>query len=193
MKEFNIEIKGADRLVEALTKFTNTEVKRANRFAINRTLITIRKEGVQKLNKLINLPVNELRNKHTRLRKAIPQQTLGSMHGNVSFSDNSIPMIRFVVGKKTPIEQKGVPIKRRRKLRVRVIPGRTVKLPHSFIMRGQVFTRTKQGLRLQRSRSVGHLVENRGIGKYLAFMGGRRYQDLFYAYIKSGFQGRGLD
>lgn len=192
-QEFNIEIKGVDRFVEALTKFTQIEVKRANRFAINKALVTIRKEGVQKIREKLNLPVNELRNKHTRLRKAIPQQSLGSMEGVVSFSDIKIPMIRFISGKKTPIDQKGVAVSSRKKLRATVIPGRKITLPHSFVMRGQVFTRTKSGLKLQRTRSVGHLVAERGIGQYLQLIGGRRYQSLFYSYIKSGFKGKGLD
>ena len=56
-------------------------------------------------------------------------------------------MLEFVRGAKTPIQQKGVKVKRRRKLKIEIKPGRKVILAHAFIQRVrtlQVFKRKNE-------------------------------------------------
>ena len=169
---------------DALKRFTHQEVKRANRLAINRALITVRTVAARRLSEKVNLKVNFIRDRYMRLKRVQASDPISTAEGTVSFSTKPIPMIYFVVGAKKPISQLGKRVDKRRKLRVQVMRGKRTTLPHSFIMRSgragyQVFTRTKGTLKLQRTRSVGVIVRDQGLGDELQTVARARYEALF--------------
>lgn len=78
---------------------------------------------------------------------------------SVSFAikKRSITKIGFIRGKRTAVSTKGVAVKKRRKLRASVRPGRTTTLKHSFIINTrngpQVMVRNQGRLRTLKIRS----------------------------------------
>lgn len=79
--------------------------------------------------------------------------SLDAIEGALGFSDMPISMLNFVVGNKSNIKQKGLKVKQRRKLKVRLKPGKTIKLKGAFIQKvksQQVFRRKGQGPRVRK-------------------------------------------
>jgi hypothetical protein len=181
-----IEIRIDDNFMALAEAFTDqlgpNELVNAGRSAFNKTLLTIRNEAIKELRKRVRIKPGVLRNKYTWLEKA-RGGTLGGLTAAVAFSTRPIPMIEFVRGNKAPIVQKGVPVKRRRKLKVEIVPGKRHTLDKAFIQKvhtTQVFKRDPKadGFHKQGTRSIGFLIAARGIGAMLADIGQARVRNL---------------
>lgn len=162
------------------------------RFAINRTLLTLRKESIQMIDEKLKLKPRTLREKYISLQKAKGSR-LGDLFGVISFSGKPIPLIEFMKGNTEPAPQKGIPVQRRRKVRVEITPGKRFVVPHAFVQRvhsTQIFKRNKsKGFHKQGIRSVGNLVMTRGIGTQLQAIGQQRFRELFLADLKARIDG----
>lgn len=164
----------------------------AARFSINRSLLTVRQESIPMIRKNLNMGVTAVR------KRAEIERTRGggfrSLVGSVDYSVEPVRMIEFVKGSKQPIKQKGIPVRKRRKLKVEVRPGKRIKLPGAFIQRKksiQVFRRMGTGrFRKQSVPSIGWVVFNRdGIHKKLVKVGQDRFKELFFGEVQKRIDG----
>ena len=182
----SLDIEITSTLLDAAKMFDGIdprEVGKAARRAINRTLLTLRKESVQKIPEHLKIKAKVLRDRYIQLNKA---QGGNNYEGSIDFSSEPLPLIEFVKGSKEPIKQKGVKVKRRRKLRVEITPGKRFVMRKAFIQRvrsKQVFKRPQgqDNFKKQGVPSVGTIVIQRGIGKELVDIGGARFAELFAA------------
>ena len=92
----------------------------------------------------------------------------------------AISMIHFVRGRKEPAKQKGIAVRKRKKLRVQIRPGSTVTLKKSFIAQAnkavQVFRRRPSGkLAKRRTFSLKTFLEKKEVMSHLLEFGQKRY------------------
>ena len=190
----SLDIEITSTLLDAAKMFDGLnprEVGKSARRAINRTLLTLRKESLKQIPEHLKIKPKTLRDRYIRLNKA---QGGNNYEGSIDFSSEPIPMIEFVRGSKDPIKQKGIKVKRRKKLRVEITPGKRFVLRRGFIQRvlsKQVFKRPegKEGFKKQSTPSVGMIVLKRGIGKALVDMGAQRFSELFVADLNARLKG----
>lgn len=118
----------------------------ATRVSINRALTTGRKEAAKSLKDRLNVKSRNMKKKMaiTKARGG----NLRSLEGKLSFDDKPIPLLQFVKGSKNKIAQKGIKIRKRRKLKVEITKGKRFHLKGGFIQKvrsRQVFKRGKSG------------------------------------------------
>lgn len=171
-----------DDVVKALDDLKVNQVLQAARFAINRTLITLRKESTQRISEKLNIKQSTLKDKYIVMNKAKGGK-LGELVGSLDFSGSPIPVLEFVKGAKTALVQKGIPVAKRRKLKVEITPGKPFIMKGAFIQRVhslQVFKgRRSKGFHKQGIRSLAYLLVNRGIGDGLVTFGQQRFTQIF--------------
>jgi len=104
-------------------------------------------------------------------RKMLATDDINKMSILMVMPRKSFGLLRFVQGRKSPRKQKGVKIKDRKNLKVRIKPGEVKQLQHAFIAKGkgrrkeggtnyQVFRRTKEGkLRRMATPSIATYAE----------------------------------
>lgn len=174
-----LEINIQSNFMEATEAFDKelgpSDILRATRNAINKTLITLRSASTQELRKLIRIRESTLKEKYIWLEKA-RGGTVNQVEGAIAYSSRAIPLLEFVKGDKSPIKQKGIRIKDRRRIRVEVTPGHSTKLMHAFIQRVrsvQVFKRKgkRPDFAKQGAPSVGARVNHTNLGNRLVSMG----------------------
>lgn len=149
--------------IAALSSYSDAVVTAATRASISRALVTGRKQASKTMRQRLNI-----KGKDVKKKIAIAKPTtgrLGSLNGVISFDDTPMPLIDFVRGSKGIIKQKGLKIKKRRKLKVEVTRGRKFTMIGGFIQKVRsknVFRRGKSGkLYKQSAPSVGEFVMRR--------------------------------
>lgn len=179
-------------LAEAFEGMKPEQYKAAIRHSINRTLLTLRKEAIDQLRRKLRIKPSVLREKYLWLEKA-RGGLAGGIEGSIMFSKTPIPMLEFVRGSKEPEDQKGKPVKKRRKVRAEITPGKRFHVKGAFIQRvhsTQLFKRGKQGdFHKQGVRSVGFLIEARGIGDHLVDVGAKRLAQLLEHDLRVRYEG----
>jgi len=154
----------------------------AARFSLNRTLLTLRERSVQRIRERLNVKVGVLKKKHLVIDKA-KGGSLATMEGLIKYNTTPIPMLEFVSGSKQPRAKKGIPVKKRKPLKARIRPGKTIKLRKAFIADAnsrQVFKGGKgKGFKKQGVTSVGFIFKKQPIRTELQILGGRRFTELF--------------
>lgn len=162
---FKVEIK--NNIQDAYTAFSQlkrTEISRAAKRAINRTLTTLRKESVPVIQQEIKIKSSVLKTYMT-IEKA-EGRGFANLSGALVFQSRGLALIDFVRGSKAPTKQKGIKVSRRKKVKVEVKPGRTYVVRGGFIANSQsrglqVFKRTKANrahLLMQTTPSLGQLL-----------------------------------
>lgn len=157
---------------------TDVALKKAVVRSVNRAADTVRKDGAIILRQHYRLPMTGSSKggsgqKPPGLRDMIVldkakynrKDHLASFQSKVRTSDKPISLIHFVVGKKEPRPQKGIPIRRRRLLNVRISQKRAA-LAKAFIAKGrggavQVFRRGMAGKLIKQSVPSINVVFNR--------------------------------
>lgn len=159
----------------------------AARFAINRTLLTLRKEAILEITKHLKIKPSTLREKYISLQKARGSR-LGEVFGVISFSGKPISLINFVIGNRGVTSQAGIAISRRRKIKVEVTPGARYVVSRAFILpvpAMQLFKRRKGGIYSKQSvPSLKNLIEKKDVGKTIAHIGQERFRELFLIDLK---------
>lgn len=152
---FKIDIK--ENIMEAYNAFDKlkrSEVSKAARRAINRTLVTIRKESVIEIKKDLRIKSSVLKNQYIWIEK--PRgKGLNDLGGSVVYQSKGLALIDFLRGTKAVTPQKGIPIKRRKKVRVEITPGK------KFIVKGGFITKTaSKGLQIMKGSKTNrsHLM-----------------------------------
>lgn len=181
--EFSLDLGALDHeLQNVLKEFRAVDVVQAARRAINRTLLGVRQKSLDDIRSRLNVKERDLR-KRMRVHKA-QGNSLATLEGSVSYSTDSFPLLSFVKGSKAPIKQKGIPVARRRRLKVEIEKGKVFTVKGAFIQRKhsvQVFRKLKKaGFKKQGIRSLGFMITNRGLGESLQDYGQRRFVKEFF-------------
>lgn len=147
----------------ALEKLKSNELLSITRRSINKTLVSVRLESFKLLKKNVKTTTKKLKDKYTETEKATGN-TVDALQGSFTFNTKSMPLIDFVSGNKDPIKQKGIPVAKRRRLKVMVRPGSRVQLKQAFIQRAnnsiQVFRRVDNKLKRLTAPSTAHIVNS---------------------------------
>lgn len=149
----------------AFDKLKRSQVHAAAKRAINRTLVTVRKESVGVIKKGLNIKSSVLKSYITLERPN--QKKISQVQGSIVYQSRGLALIDFVKGRKAPTPQKGVKVKRRKKVRVEITPGKKFVVNKGFMSntrRGvQVMKRgvQSQSLKMQTAPSVGALLLSR--------------------------------
>lgn len=97
----------------------------ATRKALNKTVVSTNVKIAREFAKVRALKIGVIKKDFLTMVKARGSD-FNKLSARVIISGRSVQLIRFVSGDKSPRNQKGVkPVSRRRKLRVRVIPGKS--------------------------------------------------------------------
>lgn len=154
----------------------------AARHSINRTLLTVRQKSIERIRKNLNVKVGTLRKKHLVIDRA-KGGNLFTLEGQIKYNTTPIPMLEFVQGSKQPRPKKGIPIAKRKPLKARIRPGKTIKLRKAFIADAktkQVFKGGKgRGFKKQGVTSVGFVFNKPTIRKQLIALAQKRFSELF--------------
>jgi hypothetical protein len=186
---FKIELK--NNIQEAFNTFDQLkrgEVAKAARRAINRTLVTLRKDSVQIIKKDLRIQSSLLKSKYIFIDKA-RGKGLSDLSGSVVYQSRGLQLIDFIRGTKAPTPMKGIPVKRRKKVRAEVTPGKRFVVTGGFVSmtasKGlQIMKRdkkTKGHLLMQTAPSLGSLLlnEKKKIGATLQGRGAEVFQKNF--------------
>jgi len=136
----------------------NTLLPIAMRQALNKTLSSVVTKTVRKLREERALKAVTIKGSTKKGIKGFMKtfkskgKNINKLKSKMWITGRSIPMIEFVRGSKDPREQKGIPVKRRKKISVRIRPGKTFKKKKLFIAksnkgRNMVFRRMDNQLR----------------------------------------------
>lgn len=158
-------------------------IPKAAKTAINRAVMSMRKESTKLIPKEIRLKPTNLKERYIKLRKA-QGSVIAGLVGVISYLDEPTPLLEFVRGSKDPIKMKGIKIKDRKKLRIEIRPGKKFVLRRAFIQKvssKQVFKRPKGGdnFKKQSAPSVGYIVMHRKLHELIAEEGQRSFQKNF--------------
>jgi len=147
----------AKRAMEDASETARIEMTRIVREKYDRKAVPSKEINTAiKRNRTFRLPLDDISKMLVTMR--LPGKTFG--------------LLRFVDGRKTPAKQKGVEVKNRKKLRVKIQPGITTELKRAFIAKGsgrnkatggsnyQVFTRKTGGSYHRKATpSMAHYIE----------------------------------
>lgn len=136
----------------------------ATRASINKSIRATRTHASKEVRSYLNLKAREFKEDHTKSIMARGSK-LESIYGEISFSGHEIPLLKFVTGDKSTIQQKGIPVKKRRTLKVKIRRGKSIKATGAFIQKvrtKQVFRRGRSGkLYKQSVPSVAHYIRTK--------------------------------
>lgn len=163
--EINIEHNFHD-IKKMMDEISKVEILAATKKAMNVALTRGRVVVVKEIRKHVNLAPAKVK-KRIQIKRA-SGESLNAVVGALAFSDIPIAMKEFVVGKKEDIKQKGIPVKKRRKLKVKIKPGKTVRLKGAFIQTmksQQVFRRRGDGPQSRKlgTKSIGTIAFQRNV------------------------------
>lgn len=156
-----------DKIPEMLDEFKTKQVVNAARRAINRSLTGGRKESTDRLSQILRMKKGKIKKENIRISKA-KGGSLGTLEGVLSYNTKGLEMLEFVVGSKQPRSQKGIPVRRRRKIKVEVTRGNRRTMPKVFIAKttgkNRVFRRNPGEKRLYRQHvpSISHFFDTKG-------------------------------
>lgn len=121
-KEFN-------RLGDSVQKYPKA-IRRAQREAVNQGLTRLNKEAAKKITTRYNLKQKELKDHLFKKFRAKANEATATF----VLLPRKFSLMHFMTNPKDgKPQQKGIPIKSRKKIKVKVIKGRTVTLPNTFI------------------------------------------------------------
>lgn len=106
------------------------QARPAMRRALKRGQIAMRTESIAQLKKSLKIKNKDLKE---AFKLSAPQGDRIAMYADIGYSSASLPLLYFVVGNRRPLEQWGIPVKKRRKLRVEIRPGKKTLMKGAFI------------------------------------------------------------
>lgn len=129
----------------------NQDIGASAKAAINGAFTRGQNQVAKQLKKDINLKTTQVKKRITIVKAKGTQ--MHKMQGMMIFSGTPIALKEFVVGPKTNIKQKGVKIRKRRKIKVKFKPGKTIKVAGAFIQKvnsQQLFRHKGKGRRVRK-------------------------------------------
>lgn len=144
-------------------------IVKSARQAINRAAQSMKSFSNRQIREERKLKLREIADK-IRLKKAQGKELI-DLEATVTFSGIPLPLILFVAGAKQPREQKGIPVGRRKRLKVEIKRGQKKTRQHLFIARAkrgehryQVFQRASSGksaLKMQSAPSIAEMLRTK--------------------------------
>lgn len=134
-------------------------IVKATRQSLNKTLSSVQTLTNKRFRKKRKMKASDIKKDFMKLKKARGSK-MDQLQAEMQISGRALTLIRFVTGPKMPREQKGIAVKKRKPLRVRVEPGKSKKRGDVFIAKGnggkyQVFRRTDNKKRKRQNRQKG--------------------------------------
>ncbi len=131
------------------------------RYSIGKALIAGRAEAAKSLRERLNIKSGDVKKKIGITKPKA--SSFASLEGILSFDDTPQPLLDFVKGSKSITSQKGIPIKKRRTLKVEITRGKSFKMKGGFIQKvrsTQVFRRGKSGgFKKQSAPSIAEFIQ----------------------------------
>jgi hypothetical protein len=140
----SIKIDMTSNIAEAMRSIEGLNEKvffQSARYSINRALVAGKTDVSKRLRDLINLKASRIK-KDIAISRA-SGKGYSTLSGEISFNDAPIPLLSFLKDKGI-IKQKGIPVSKRRVIKVQIIKGKSRKLRGAFIQKKnsrQVFKR----------------------------------------------------
>lgn len=159
----SLDQKSINKTILKLEKFNDKAITKATRQAINKTVIKLQSLVIRRLLLMRKLKKGELKKRFTSTRKARGND-INAMRGIVEIKGTTVSLIRFVKGSKDPRKQKGISVRKRRPIKVEVIPGRVTRVKGAFIAKGsggknQLFRRIDNKLRKKKGKQKGPIAK----------------------------------
>lgn len=129
MAEFKIDSKELRAALDRLSDSTNKEIKTAARRGLNRALTHLKKETAKQLGDTVRMKSKDIKARIVGSNKAITNDLAIAVY----ISGKPLSAIRFLQSPKGYVSQKGVPVKKRKLLKISIIKGKTITLKHSFL------------------------------------------------------------
>lgn len=164
-----------NRIPKELKELSEVSVKKATARAVRETGTKLRKDLSMEVRKRINLPATGsskggkglvppgvknmiLLDAQVKANRSTP---LSSIFAHIRTDNKPVSLIHFVRGKKEPANQKGIPVKRRKKVKVQIMRGKTETRPKAFIQRvkGSVQVFNRGSGRTMKKQSVPSIFE----------------------------------
>ena len=130
-------ISNLDELQLFLKDLPKKMVPKANRMAIRRTSKILVTESVRAIRKVRSLGAREIRKDFFKTKLMVQGFDVNQHRAELAIRKRPVSLIRFVRGSKNPRPQRGIKVRRRRPLRVSVVPGKTSTLQDAFIAKGR--------------------------------------------------------
>lgn len=161
--KIKIDQKEINRIVMKLERFNDKAIVTATRQAINKTVTRLQSLVIRRLLLMRKLKKGEVKKRFTSTRKARGND-INRMRGIVEIKGATVSLIRFVKGSKDPRKQAGISIRKRRIIKVEVIPGRVTRVKGGFIAKGsggknQLFRRIDNKLRKKKGKQKGPIAK----------------------------------
>ena len=144
---------------DEISRLSDKGILTATRQSMNVTITSTRAMALKRIKATkLNLKVKLMKDKYSWLTKA-KGKSIHTLEARIDFSERSIPLLEFAKNKKA-ISQKGIPIRSRKPLSVKV--GRkTIKLKRAFVgkvKQTQVFRRPGDGTRRLKMQAIKSLA-----------------------------------
>lgn len=177
-----------------LQGFSEKVTKQATARSANRAATSVRAQAARLIKERYNLPIGGsskggggltppgiksalLINKARYARG----KSLGEIYASIAVSNKSISLIHFVRGDKQPIKQKGIAIKKRKRVKIAIRRGKTITLKNDFIMRAhnsvQLYRRRNSGIIKQAIPSFYRLVMKPELKGKIELYGQQRFRE----------------
>lgn len=172
MPKFGFQITIEDNLDEIIARYglmRKEEIPKATRSALNKGMDTQFTGFTKAIRKRRKIKLKDL--KRFVKKRPVRAKNVDRMESRVEISGRKVGTINFVIGKKEPRKQKGISVRKRRRIRIEIKPGRRKVKKDAFIAKGkggkyQLFQRrTKRSKPIVRQAvtAVSNLARNPSI------------------------------
>lgn len=117
----NISKDSLEKVDVFLDKLKTKALVNATRKSMNRSISALRTKANKEIRAKRKLKVSEINKRFFRITKA-KGSNLSTLEAKLEVSGEAVSLIRFVVGQKEPRDQKGIPVAKRKLVRVEVKP-----------------------------------------------------------------------
>jgi len=120
--------------------------------ALRRSSNPLERLSVKRVQQFRSLNAKLIKQRWFRMKKRLNGMDLRKIEIELLILRKPLNLIDVIIGSKTPRKQLGISVRQRRPLRMRITPGKTVRLNHAFIAKGK-------------KSSVYHVFKRKGPGK----------------------------
>lgn len=133
--QITIEKDALKKLDVFLTRFNDKALTTAFKKASNTALRKLSTQANKQLRTRRKLKKSEIKSDYFTEKKAFGTR-LTQMRASLEIASKPISLIRFLKGNKSPRPQSGIPVKKRKLLKIEIVPGKTVRTK-AFIAKGR--------------------------------------------------------
>lgn len=133
-KILKFSVKKEAKAFKSFLQASPIAIQKAGTQAVNAGLSTFKTQSSKRITLVMNITARQLK---TKLFREYPAKSR-ELTSSFVVDTRPINLIHFIVAPKNklPVPQKGVPVRKRKKIKIRILKGQTSTLPKSFIARG---------------------------------------------------------